>query len=215
MSHGGPCSIRGLPIDRQIKPPRLAACSNDKETMNSADRILSIQPIVKRLFIVDQSKFLKVADEAADHLRCLMQQFPHLATSDIKAVVDNWGSFKQRRCSIETTKPEHKMIDQELLLHTAIRLLEDHQMEDVIELLCDQFSLEMDYSRFIGLIGKTRYRQALRHEARELQSNSISFEQMADLWNSMAKPAFGWRPLDRPQRFDARRVVCQDYLGIR
>jgi phage-related minor tail protein len=147
--------------------------------------------MIKRFYIVDQSKFLMIADAAAEHLRRLIPQFPHLVTDEVKAAVENWDKFKQWRGSIEITKHEHKHVDQELLVKTAIDLLEHHQMEDVMELLAEQFSIEMDYPRLIGLIGKARYRHALRHETSELQSNKISFEQMAELWNSLGKPAFG------------------------
>lgn len=141
--------------------------------------------------MVDHSKLQAVADGAVDHLRYLLKQFPHLVTSEVKAAIEQWDKFKQSRGSLEIVKPTPKVLDQAMLTKIAIELLEEHQMEDVMEMLEEQFAIDMDYPRFIGLIGKTRYRHALRHESRELQKNSISFEQMANLWNSLGKPAMG------------------------
>lgn len=142
--------------------------------------------------MVDHSKFLIVADDAVDHLRYLTRHYPSLVTPEVKAAIERWEKFKQWRGSVELAKPTQKVeVDQETLAKIAISLLRNHQMEDVMEMLAEQFSIDMDYKKLIGLIGKTRYRQALRHESRELQKNSISFEQMASLWNSLGKPPMG------------------------
>jgi hypothetical protein len=140
---------------------------------------------------VEHSKFIAVADNAVDHLRYLLQHFPHLVTPEVKAAIKRWDKFKHWRGSIEIIKPTRKVEDPALLAKTALDLLEDHQIEDVMEMLAEQFTIDMDYPRLIGLIGQTRYRYALRRESRELQNNSISFEQMANLWNSLGKPALG------------------------
>jgi len=141
--------------------------------------------------MVEHAKFLMVADDAVDHLRNLIKHFPHLVTPEVKAAVEDWDQFKQRRGSIELVRPLHVAVDHELMAKTANELLEKHQMEDVMDLLKEQFSIDVDYPKLIGLIGKTRYRRALRQESRELKKNAISFEQMADLWNSLGKPAMG------------------------
>ena len=141
--------------------------------------------------MVDHSKFLMVADDAVDHLRYLIKHFPNLVTPEVKAAVEHWDKFKQWRGSVEFYKPAKQVVDQALLAQTAIDLLQEYQMDDVMEMLAEKFSIEMDYHQFIGLVGKTRYRHALRNESKELQKNSISFEQMADLWNNMGKPAMG------------------------
>lgn len=140
---------------------------------------------------MDQSNFIAIADEAVEHLRRLIPQFPHLVTPEVREAVENWGKFKQSLGGIAIGKSKRDINLHELLTKTALELLEAHQMDDVIEMLAQQFSIEMDYPRLIGLIGKTRYRTALRRESLELQKNSISFEQMAHLWNGMGKPAFG------------------------
>jgi hypothetical protein len=141
--------------------------------------------------MTDHSKFIAVADDAVNHLRYLIQNLPHLVTPDVKAAIEQWDKLKQWRGSIEFVKSAQNVVDQAQLAKTAIELLEDHQMEDVMEMLAEQYYIDMDYPRLIGLIGQSRYRHALRHESRELQNNAISFDQMASLWNSLGKPALG------------------------
>ena len=65
------------------------------------------------------------------------------------------------------------------------------KVEDVMQMLAEKFSLEVDYEQLIGLIGNDRYLKALKREVVELEINSISNEQMASLWNSLGKPALG------------------------
>jgi hypothetical protein len=163
-----------------------------KEMVGVAERVKTIQVILMQALTVDHSKFLTVANDAVDHLRYLTQHFPSLVTSEVKEAIARWEKFKQCRGSLEFAEPKQKeVVDQAVLAKTAIKLLEDHQMEDVMDVMAEQFSIDMDYPKLIGLIGKTRYRQALRHESRELQNNAISFDQMASLWNSLGKPALG------------------------
>jgi hypothetical protein len=141
--------------------------------------------------MVDPSRFLTVADDAVDHLRNLIRHFPHLVTPEVKAAIEHWDQLKERRGRIEFVKPFQKTRDRALWAKKANELIEDHPMEEVMEILEEEFSIKMDYPRLIGLIGKVRYRHALRNESRVLQHHAISFQQMADLWNSLGKPPMG------------------------
>lgn len=141
--------------------------------------------------MVDQSRFLEIADVAAVQLERLMRHYPHLVSSHVKSAVENWEERTQRRGSIEMALVDLKMAEDEALSAAAAELLESHQMEDVMEMLAKQFSTDVDYERLIALVGKDRYISALRHEASELKMNSISFDQMVDLWNGMGKPSLG------------------------
>ena len=141
--------------------------------------------------MTDETKFLVVADEAVGYLQRLVSEYPHLASREVKAAIETWSNLKEKKGSLEITKPKEKAVQNELLSEEAVALMQEHQMEDVMEMLAEKFSIELDYVGFIGLIGNDRYRGALRHEAREMRKNAISFQQMADLWNSMGKPALG------------------------
>lgn len=139
----------------------------------------------------DHTKFLIVAEEAVRQLRRFQGQYPHLTTPEVNIAVEQWGKFKQIRGSLDISSKKEKTGQFDNLSKMAVELMHEHQIEDAMEILAERFSMELDYKKFIGLIGKERYRGALRHEARDLRSNAISFQQMADLWNSMGKPALG------------------------
>ncbi|MEN8168571.1 MAG: hypothetical protein ABFR65_13990 [Pseudomonadota bacterium] len=141
--------------------------------------------------MVDQTRFLEIADKAVAHLERLMHYYPHQVSSHVKSAVENWEDRTQSRGSIEMALVDLKMAEDEALSATAAELLESHQMEDVMEMLAEQFSMEVDYARLIALVGKGCYTSALRREVNELKMNSISFDQMANLWNSMGKPSLG------------------------
>jgi hypothetical protein len=54
-----------------------------------------------------------------------------------------------------------------------------------------EFNRDIDFYGLMDLCGRNKYIEALRREAIELNMNSISPEQTADLWNSVGKPSAG------------------------
>ena len=141
--------------------------------------------------MLDQSRFLEIADVAAVQLERLMRNYPHLVSSHVKSAVESWEERTHRRGGIEMALVDLKMAEDEALSAAAAELLESHQMEDVMEMLAEQFSTDVDYDRLIALVGKGCYTSALRRVANELKMNAISFDQMVDLWNGMGKPTLG------------------------
>jgi hypothetical protein len=139
----------------------------------------------------DNIQFILIADEVAAQLQHLMQSFPHLVTENITIAVANWTKFKQWNNPRGVEQAQRQAGVDTLLAKSATALLEKHQIEDAMEILAERFSTPIDYPRFIALIGHAGYRSALRHEIKELQDNAISFQQMADLWNSLGKPTLG------------------------
>ncbi len=134
-------------------------------------------------------RFLMIADEAVDHLERLMKRFPHLASEHVQDAVENWQ--KRGSGGIEMVMPGAEADPDEALAESAIALIQDHMVEDVMDRLAEENDVEVDYDRLIGLVGKDRYIGALRREIIELRANSVSMEQMAELWNSLGKPALG------------------------
>jgi len=141
--------------------------------------------------MADQGGFLAAADEAVVHLQRVMGLYPHLVTPHLKNAVSNWASMRLAKEEMEAAALAMKAAQEEALKKLANELIEKYQVEDVMQMLAEKFSLEVDYDRLIGLIGADRYAQALKREVVELEINSISPEQMADLWNSLGKPALG------------------------
>ncbi len=137
--------------------------------------------------ILSHAGFIAVAEEAIDILKKLSGSYPHLVSPYVEVAIDNWE--KHRHSTQAAT--DLKRAEEQALSRVASALIETHQMEDVLQLLSAEFSLEIDYEYLISLVGRKRYISALRREADELMSNSISLEQMAQLWNSMGKPVLG------------------------
>lgn len=141
--------------------------------------------------MVDQTGFLAVAGDAVEHLKRLMEQYPHLVSPHVKNAVNSWSDAQHAGGDIEIVACDLKAAQEESLVDLAIELIEKHQVEDVMHMLAEKFSLEVDYNRLIELVGDDRYIQALKREVVELEINSVSNEQMANLWNSLGKPALG------------------------
>ncbi|MEN8176988.1 MAG: hypothetical protein ABFS39_00020 [Pseudomonadota bacterium] len=135
--------------------------------------------------------FIEVADEAIDILKKLTGNYPHLVSPHVKAAIDNWEKHVYSRIDAEQAAADLERAEEEALSRLAAELIETHQMEDVLELLSEKFSITVDYQRLIGLIGKDSYVHALRREVSVLEANAISLEQMAQLWNGMGKPVLG------------------------
>lgn len=142
--------------------------------------------------MVDQTRFLAAAGDAVGQLKRLIELYPHLVSPHVKDAVNNWPSMQYAGGeAIETVALDLKAEQEEAILNLANELIETLQVEDVMQILTEKFSVEMDYNRLIGLVGDDRYTQALKREVAELEINSISIEQMANLWNSLGKPALG------------------------
>ena len=139
----------------------------------------------------DQSEFIKAADEAVEHLQHLRDSYPELVSNHVKQAIENWDPSKFARGSLEFVEAETNKPLEDALSAAAIDMIQVHQMEDVMEMLGQEFDMEVDYEMLIRLVGPERYTKALKREVTDLKLNKVSYEQMADLWNSMGKPAPG------------------------
>jgi hypothetical protein len=142
-------------------------------------------------FDLNHPGFITIAEEAITLLKRLSDDYPHLVSPSVEEAIDNWEKRITSRMEAERAKAEIARAEEEALARLAADLIQTHQMEDVLQMLSDEYSITIDYRRLIDLIGKERYIDALQREATLLKNNSISPEQMAELWNSMGKPALG------------------------
>lgn len=140
---------------------------------------------------MDHMGFLEVAEEAIAILKRLKELYPDLVSPQVDAVMDNWDNHFQSGIDTREAAAELRQAEDESLSLLASDLIASHQMEDVLQMLSEEFSIDVDYDRLIGLIGKERYTSALRSEFNEMVTNSISVEQIAELWNGMGKPVIG------------------------
>jgi hypothetical protein len=144
--------------------------------------------------MIDHSAFIEAADEAVEHLRHLRKRYPALVSTHVREAIDNWDSSQFKRGDLEFIEAGAKAPMEDALAAAAIDMIQVHQLEDVMEMLSEEFSVEVDYEMLIRLVGGERYVKALKQEAIDLKLNKVSYEQTADLWNSMGKPAPGGGP---------------------
>ena len=136
--------------------------------------------------MVDHTAFLAIAEEAVAHLQRIKQDFPRLISPNVVNALENWSRLER---DLRSAGGGAK--DLQALEATALELIGNYQLEDVLDLLNEKFDTDYDYAGLINLVGEDRYRLALQSEAAEMQRNAVSYEQMADFWNAMGKPALG------------------------
>jgi hypothetical protein len=141
--------------------------------------------------MTDHSKFIEMANEAVEHLVRLAKTYPHLVSQSVKEAITNWDESNFKRGGIEFVAPTKAAAKEDPIATAALLLIQEHQVEDVIDLLNKEFSCEINYREIIDMVGKEQYVAALKREVLELRQNLITNQQIADLWNSMDRPSLG------------------------
>ncbi len=139
---------------------------------------------------------IEAVDNCAERLHHLNQNYPLLATPASLEGVQHW---RQRRAH---HRLRHKVPPAELPEGPNIRaitldLLQHNGLEDTLDILLDKHDVDLSLPKLIHLVGKEAYIAALKREAALLLANAISYEQIANLWNDLDRPALGgasWSP---------------------
>lgn len=145
------------------------------------------------MIILSHAGFIAAAEEGIAILQRMSHIYPHLVSPLVGTAINNWEKRISSRLDAMQVAADIKRAEEEALSRLASELIETHQMEDVLQLLSEEFSIEINYEQLISLIGKDRYINALRREADELSQHLITHGQIAQLWNNMGKPALGGR----------------------
>jgi hypothetical protein len=136
-------------------------------------------------------EFIDAAREAVGQLKKLTRDFPHLTTRPVKQAIETWNDDLFHRGELIWEEHQRVQAEKSAMEQRAIELIETHHVDDTLDMLSSEFGKEMNYYDIIEFTGKDRYIAALRREAIELQVNSVSPEQTAELWNSCGKPTVG------------------------
>lgn len=142
---------------------------------------------------IDDDKYEVVfaAREALGHLQRITHDFPHLATQSVRVAIETWNEDMFRKGELILVQKQRAKAEQDALEKRAIELIEVNHVDDVLDMLNQDSSRELDYLDLIDMVGKDRYIEALSREAIELKVNAISPEQAAELWNNSGKPTVG------------------------
>jgi hypothetical protein len=134
------------------------------------------------------SRLMAAIDACASQLEHLNNQFPHLATTSTLQGVESWRG----RRMVNQIDPPPKPAPEPLDIRTiAIGLVTAHSLEDALDLLLEKHDIDLSLPEFVHLIGRKSYTAALRRDLQELLKNAISYEQIANLWNDLERPALG------------------------
>ncbi|MCB1752225.1 MAG: hypothetical protein KDI74_10940 [Gammaproteobacteria bacterium] len=140
----------------------------------------------------NQSELVLAMDACADRLEYLNQCFPGLASPTTLEGVVQWRQRRSQNPIQDSDENSQKTKQPDIdIAAVAVGLLQQHSLEDVLELLLENHGVELSLPELIQLIGKQEYLGALKRDVSELLKNAVSFEQIATLWNDIDRPAFG------------------------
>jgi hypothetical protein len=131
------------------------------------------------------------AREAIGHLRRITHEFPHLSTRSVRVALENWDEDMFRKGELILVQKQRAKAEQDAMEQRAVELIDNNFTDDVLDMLNREFPKDLDFSDLVDMVGKDRYIAALAREAVELQAQSVSAEQAAELWNSCGKPPVG------------------------
>jgi hypothetical protein len=167
-----------------------ATRSLGKDLQATAD-VTDSRQLNSGMAMADEGEFFDAAREAVGQLKKLTRDFPHLTTQPVRHAIETWNEDLFRRGELIWEERQRVKREQAALELRAIELIDQNHVDDVLEMLANEFERDFDYYDLIDMVGKDRYIGALRREAIELVQNCVSPEQTADLWNSVGKPPIG------------------------
>lgn len=152
-------------------------------------------------------EFKKALEEGTDRLDALNEKYSELATGKTtKAVKDmrnllgaievtplNQGEHVDNVTLVAPkagddkggglSPEEIKSIAQGTLLHNGL--------DDTLDILDTKYKVSLSTEELVELVGPDAYKDALKREGEEYRANSISFDQIAQLWNDFGRPPLG------------------------
>jgi len=143
-----------------------------------------------------RERLQQALDACAERLDSLNQSFPDLASSISKEAVAQWNRTKVslglNLASSDDSESQEE--DSENPLYEArklaIELLQNNGLEEVLDILQTEHALTLNMPKLAHLIGNTAYRGALKKDGVQMLQNAITYEQIANLWNDLERPAF-------------------------
>ncbi|MEJ2577325.1 MAG: hypothetical protein P8106_11810 [Gammaproteobacteria bacterium] len=131
---------------------------------------------------------LAVAIEAMERVERFNERFPDLATAATLGVVPR---VRRRLARVKALALPLTSKDAKALRKKAHGLLGANPPEDVIDALQEDFASSLNLQTLVAMVGMPAYLEALHREALVLRQNRISAEQIAVLWNDLARFAPG------------------------
>jgi len=144
-----------------------------------------------------RDRLQQALDACAERLHNLNRSYPELASPISQGAVEQWqqtkaglglntgpsGDFESQEENSDGSLYEVRKL--------AIEMLESNGLEEVQDMLETEHALTLSLPKLVQLIGNTAYREALKKDGGLMLHNAITYEQIANLWNDLERPAFG------------------------
>jgi hypothetical protein len=137
-----------------------------------------------------RNDIIKALDECADHLERLYKEYPQLSSEILHRAVDDWRNRKSE-LKIDYGQGNPGVQLGEDLGKMAKELLHENSLEDVQEIMREEHGHDLSTQQLVRIIGHDTYVENLKQEVLFMQDNSISYNQIAKLWNDLERPALG------------------------
>lgn len=144
-----------------------------------------------------RERLQQALDACAERLDSLNRSYPDLASPISRGAVERWHQTKVilglNLGPSEDSESQEENSDDSLheARKLAIELLESNGLEEVQNILETEHALTLSMPKLVQLVGNTAYRDALKKDAELMLHNAITYEQIANLWNDLERPAFG------------------------
>jgi hypothetical protein len=145
--------------------------------------------------------FLRALTDSVDLLDGLNTRHPNLASTFTKETVVRLrrllGTIEvvnkeshSGSVTLERAQPKEKGEESELA-NAARELLQEHSLDDALEILQKERQADLTLAGMVDLVGKEAYIGALQREIADYRANAISIDQIAELWNDFGRPPLG------------------------
>ncbi len=144
-------------------------------------------------------------NDFADRLDRLNQLFPDLATPVTLDGVSMWQETKKRadekveagssgQPDAQVEIPQQELVQPPVeepidLRKACLELLQNNGLEDVQDILSQERGIDLPMHELVDTIGKELYIAVLKRDVKQLSENAISYDQIANLWNELGRPA--------------------------
>ncbi len=131
---------------------------------------------------------LEIAETALTRFKALIDKYPDLANAELKEAE---RVARQRLASVQVSMPSRpaKTPDLEELVRRLAG--EYQQLDDILDALCREHGVELDYLGLVHIMGLEAYQVSLGKELKVYEANALSDEQVAEIWNELQMPTPG------------------------
>ncbi len=136
-------------------------------------------------------ELIAALDECADHLERLNEKYPKLSNEFSRLAVIHWRHRKNPTLDYTSEVHRRAAFAEEELEQLATALLQDNSIEDVQSIIRKEYGQEISVQQMVLAVGHDVYVRNLKREILFMQENSISYAQVAKLWNELERPVLG------------------------